>query len=81
MSRGPQFFDVPADTQAKKCMHCLKMIYFVRTPTGRRMPINCDVAYGYPPYNTTAGWNAGRGTSHFIDCPGADHARRPRGVA
>lgn len=69
--RPPQFFDVPAGTAARKCDGCSAVIYMV--PTARsRMPVRCDVEGGRPPNNR----EAGRGLSHFADCPGANDFRR-----
>lgn len=72
--RAPFFFDVAADTPARTCDHCPATIYFVRTTTGKRMPVRCDVPEGKAPTAT----EPGRGLSHFADCPGANRARRGR---
>lgn len=86
MTRPPQFFDVPADVKPVKCAHCPATIYFVRMPSGRRMPVDCSVEGGRRPdpgllNGTEPDAVDGRGISHFANCPGADKVRRPRGAA
>lgn len=69
---GP-FFTVPRGTSPAKCRYCPAVIYMVRQPSGRFMPVDCNTTDGWPPLHV-----AGRGVSHFSTCPGADTARRPR---
>lgn len=70
-------FTVPAGAQPVPCRRCPQLVYFVRTTAGKQMPVRVDVEGGVAP--GTGPTDHGRGTSHFIDCPGADELRNPRG--
>lgn len=75
---GP-FFTVPAGTRVAECRGCGERIFWIETPGGKRMPVDCDVEGGHEPsepQSTTQ--HDGSGVSHFATCP--DHAkfRRPR---
>jgi hypothetical protein len=82
MSAAPaKLFGVPAGTESTKCKYCPATIYFVRSPkSGGLIPVNCDVdggshpTLGAPLFGEVAA--DGRGASHFVDCPGADEARK-----
>lgn len=82
--RAPQFFDVPARTRPAECKGCKSTVYWIVTAAGKRMQVDCDVEGGVRP-STGSGtlggveYYAGRGTSHFADCPMADSFRKPRG--
>lgn len=59
------------------CRSCHAPVYWVRTPSGRPMPVsvNTDVAAEcVEPTMTTVG----RGISHFADCPNASQHRKSR---
>lgn len=71
-ARKPTFFEVPAALQARPCTSCGQLIYLVRMASGSFMPVTCKPAGCTAP----AGGQAGRGMSHFIDCPKADRHRR-----
>jgi hypothetical protein len=80
-SAPPKLFTVPAGTEAARCKYCPATIYFVRSPrSGGLMPINCDVDGGLHPTTGAPLFGEseedGKGISHFVDCPGADDARR-----
>lgn len=72
--RPPVFYDVPHNAHGATCRYCGKaFVYFVAMPSGKKMPVNCHVEGGQYPIS---GQREGKGISHFIDCPGADKARR-----
>jgi len=87
--RAPQFFTVPAGTPAKQCKSetCAKVIYWITTKAGRRMPVDCDVEGGvrptpiYDPRQLDAFkapgqvTHDGRGRSHFETCKDAARFR------
>lgn len=80
--KSPQFFTVPAGTRAAECEGCKATIYWIVTEAGKRMPVHCEVEGGLRPLRY-AGKDpadraraAGRGISHFVDCPMAGHFRR-----
>ena len=70
----PAIMHVPAGATGFRCRFCEATVFFVITPRGRRMPVNCDVEGGRRPTAT----DHGSGATHFADCPGADAARSPR---
>ena len=75
--RLPQLFVIPPATPAARCRSCNAVVYWVRTPAGRPMPVsvNTDVAAEcVEPTMTTVG----RGISHFADCPNASQHRKSR---
>lgn len=74
MTRTPQFFDVPAGTRAAQCRSCKAVIYWIELPSGKRMPVDCDVDGAYEPTER----EDGSGVSHFATCPDAAHHRRPQ---
>lgn len=87
-----RFHTVPAGTKPSQCngSTCRATIYWIRTPEGRAIPIDCDVEGGEPPSDTNdrnqldafSGGSAfvfeGRGVSHFTTCPDADEFRGGR---
>lgn len=82
--RAPQFFVVPAGTRPGECQGCKATVYWIVTEAGKRMPVHCDVEGGLRPLRY-AGQDpadraraAGRGISHFVDCPHAGEFRRAR---
>jgi hypothetical protein len=74
MAREPFYFSVDPATPPRPCDRCPATIYFVRTTSGKRMPVRVDLPGCYPP----VGPSPGRGLSHFADCPGADAMRKKR---
>jgi hypothetical protein len=78
-TRAPILFDVPAGTRSTRCASCNKVIYFILTPAGKRMPVDCDVEGGNAPSSRGSVTQFhGRGVSHFATCAHADEHRRPR---
>lgn len=78
-TRAPILFDVAAGTPSAQCRSCHKVIYWITTPAGKQMPVDCDVEGGQAP--STRGSVTqfhGRGVSHFATCAHADEHRRPR---
>lgn len=60
-----------------KCKHCGKSIVFMRTKSGKSMPVNAEtVSYGD---EFTKFYDSKIHISHFSDCPGAEKFRRPKG--
>lgn len=81
----PQHYEVPIGTQPSKCRGtgCGATIYFVRTPRGSMMPIDCDhctkecchPTEGAPLFGEVDD-SPGRGVPHFATCPAADEFSR-----
>ncbi len=80
--KEPQFFEVPADTHARRCRGCSATVFWIETAAGKLMPVHCDTAGGVRPVRggspDRAQDVAGRGISHFVDCPNAGRFRRAR---
>lgn len=73
--RAPLLFDVPAGARVTQCKGCGKYVYYITTRAGKPMPVDTSVSVGgTEPTDTTAG----RGISHFANCPKATLFRRPR---
>lgn len=77
MTRAPQFFTVPPGTKASQCRSCRATIYWIELPSGKRMPVDCDVDGGQKP-DASSLTPDGTGVSHFATCPDAARFRRPR---
>lgn len=64
------------------CKSCGRLIVFLITQTGKRIPINWDsLDRNEQNFITQAGevdYEHKRHISHFADCPEAKHFRRPR---
>lgn len=75
--KGP-WFDVPAGTQASECRSCKATVYWIVTPSGKRMPVDCEVDGGYSPFKGVPGDGEqdGSGVSHFATCPQAAQWRQ-----
>ena len=71
--KGP-WFDIPAFTHSSQCRSCKAVVYWVLTPAGKRMPVDCDVDGGHEPTI----YEPGHGVSHFSTCPDRDEWRKPR---
>lgn len=81
----PKFFTVPAGTPSRLCKGptCGQRVYWIQTPKGRRMPVDCDVDGGVRPtalhdprqldaFGTeVVVRHDGRGRSHFETCKDA----------
>lgn len=67
-----RWYDVPAGTRVAECSgkNCGAEIYWIATPNGKKMPIDCDVDGGAEPSDTSD--EPGRGVSHFQTCADAD---------
>lgn len=87
MSARTVFYDVPAGTRPTTCRgpQCQARMYWITTPYGSRVPVDCDVDGGRRPSETAhrdqadlfaAGGVAevhdGRGVSHFTTCCDVD---------
>ncbi len=58
-----------------ECRSCGAIIMWMRTKSGKRMPVN----YGSIPLNDPGVFDPERGhISHFATCPNADKHRKPR---
>lgn len=77
--KGP-WFDVPAGTKPSECRSCRATIYWIETPNGKRMPVDCDVDGGSEPWKGVPGDGErdGHGVSHFATCEQADEWRKLR---
>lgn len=67
-----QHYVVPAQSRQKHCAGatCSKMVYWILTPKGARMPIDvqhCDQCYPPTPSKD------GMGVSHYKTCPDANN--------
>ena len=70
--RAPYFIAIPAGTPPSKCRGCEMVIYFCTHPrTSRVHPVSVAHEDAVLPTVTTAG----RGISHFADCPEAERFR------
>ena len=82
-TKTPQFFEVPAGTPVGECRGCRAIVYWIVTDANRRMPVHCDVEGGVRPHRAPTPISgetkvAGRGISHFVDCPVAAKFRKAR---
>lgn len=68
-------FTVPAGAKPTNCRdaRCGALIYFVKQPSEKFMPIDCDRAHGGRVPTET---QQGAGISHYATCPGAADFRR-----
>ena len=68
--RPYRWCDVPAGTREAECRGCGEPIYWITTPNGAKMPVDCDSIIGaYPPSGVFGnGQHDGRGVSHFQTC-------------
>lgn len=68
-------FDVPADAKPMLCRSCGAMMYMVRQPSGKLLPVDVLVEGGVMPRRAeTVNGNGlearvGRGVAHFATCP------------
>ncbi len=63
---------IPAGTAPAKCRSCAAPIYWVKTRSGKNMPVSIGGPGCYAPEE----YAAGLGISHFADCEfAADHRR------
>lgn len=60
-------------TDIVSCRSCKADIVFLRTPSGKTMPVNADTV---EPGDTE--YERGKHVSHFSTCSNADNHRRPR---
>lgn len=74
MTKPPQFFEIPANTNEAECRSCGAAVYWIITAAGKRMPVSIDIDGAFAPM----GSEGGRGISHFVDCPNRDSHRKPR---
>ena len=65
---------IPSATRPVRCT-CGRTIYWILHPTtGRKHPVTIETDGGLPPTWFPA--SAGRGISHFADCPDAQKHRK-----
>lgn len=80
--KPPVLFDIPAGTEPSKCVRCPATIYWSgKQPL--RAEKEChhftkDVRIPTPDACAPTDKRAGKGFSHFIDCPQANAFRRTR---
>lgn len=79
---APRWYEVPADARPVTCRSaaCGATMYFVATPYGTRVPVDCDVEGGRRPHpgsdpsqaglfdDGQAPAQPGRGVSHYLTC-------------
>ena len=73
-NRYPATFTVPKGAPSSTCHGCQAVIYWIRTPRGKNMPVDTNVEGGEAPTSE----RDGRGVSHFATCPKAKDYRRAR---
>lgn len=87
-TRAPVYFDIPLGTPLSRCRSCGQPVYFITTKRGKLMPVSiaaegCRAPDTFPEgqLNVFGGADtpqAGRGISHFSDCPDAQAWRGAR---
>lgn len=75
---GKIFFTVPKGTPPAVCKAsvCRKPIYFITTPAGKQMPIDCDAEGGARPTKLLPG----RGQPHWGTCVAREQFKKPAAV-
>lgn len=68
------FYEVPAGTPSRPCTGrtCKATVFFIDRPSGKQMPVHCDVTDGVRPTAT----DGGLGVNHYTDCPDAGQFHR-----
>lgn len=64
----PVVYEIPAGTPLDQCRSCKEPIYWIKTPAGRRMPVD--------PKPGPEGGDTFTGTSHFATCKDAKAWRK-----
>jgi hypothetical protein len=64
----PTTYDVPKGTREAECRGCGDPIYWITTPKGSKMPVDCEPVGYFPPSDR----EDGRGVSHFTTCAKAN---------
>lgn len=74
--KTPQWYDVPANTRPSECNapKCKAVMYWITTPRGAKMPIDCDEPGGYEPTSV----HDGRGVAHWGTCADPEYFRRKK---
>lgn len=80
-----RIYSVPPGTKPTRCKgpNCGKLVYWIRTPNGRPLLVDCDVEGGTRPseardpkqlslLSATTDVREGFGVSHFTNCPDAE---------
>jgi len=64
------WYNVPAGTREAECRGCGEAVYWIITPKGSKLPVDCDSVVGaYAPSGAFGdGQHEGRGVSHFQTC-------------
>lgn len=78
------FYEVPAGTPSRPCTGgtCKATVFFIDRPSGKQMPVHCDVDGGYRPSSGEGDEGStqhnGLGVNHYTDCPdtGQFHRRK-----
>lgn len=86
--RPAPLFLIPLGTAPARCRSCGAVVYFIRTPRGKLMPVSIDAEGCRAPDTFPEGQRnlfggvdspaPGRGVSHFSNCPQADDWRSGR---
>ena len=64
-----QWYDVPAGTREAECRGCAAPIYWITTPKGAKLPVDCSVDGAWSPSDTRGTTpHDGHGVSHFQTC-------------
>ena len=74
MTHKVLFYEVPAATVPRPCKGttCKATIYLIDRPSGKQMPVDCDVPDGSHPTAT----EAGLGVNHYTTCVDAAQFHR-----
>lgn len=64
------WYNVPAGTREAECRGCGEPIYWITTPRGSKLPVDCDSVPGahVPSEARSTTQHDGRGVSHFQTC-------------
>lgn len=64
------WYAVPAGTREAECRGCGAPVYWIVTPKGAKMPVDCDTVDGShgPSDARSTTQHDGRGVSHFQTC-------------
>lgn len=73
------FYEVPVGTPSRPCngRTCKATIYMIDRPSGKQMPVHCDVEGGNrPSLESEILSHTGLGVNHYTDCPDAGQFHR-----
>ena len=63
------WYTVPAGTREVECRGCKEPIYWITTPKGAKLPVDCSVDGAWAPTDARSTTQSdGHGVSHFQTC-------------